>query len=191
MKTITLGDDKKQHVFNDLVGALYDSFPRRTVAQITGIALHHDAAFFDGADKNFNGTTEDEEYARIYAVHRMHTQTNGWGGIAYHLYVFPSGRMWHVGDLLTIRAHVHSRNLPLVGIVAAGNFTSVPPPLGTLLAYSNAIDAVNRQLKKPLPYKGHRDWAIPSQPTACPGDTYQQWIHVPALVIEAIARSVN
>ena len=188
MKTILLGDDKLQHTFTDVVGELSDGFYRRTAAQITGIALHHDAAAFDGADRNFNGTTEDEEKARILASHRWHTQHNGWAGIGYHLYVFPSGRMWHVGDLLTIRAHVHSRNTSLVGIVAAGDFTYSAPPLGTVLAYANAIDAVNRQLRRPLPYKGHRSWAVPGQETACPGETYWQWIQVPAMVIAAIAR---
>lgn len=188
MRTITLGDAKLQHTFNNLVGELSDGFYRRTAEQITGIALHHDAAFFDGADKNFNGTTEDEEKARILSAHRFHTVTNGWGGIAYHLYVFPSGRMWHVGDLLTIRAHVAFRNTSLVGIVAAGDFTRTAPPLGTLLAYANAIDAVNRQLRRPLPYKGHRGWAVAGWGTACPGDTYEQWISVPGMVIEAIAR---
>lgn len=187
-RVVVLGDAKKRHTFVDLVGELSDGFSRRTVDQITGIALHHDAAFFDGRDKNFNGTTEDEEKARILAVHRLHTQTNGWAGIGYHLYVFPSGRMWHVGDLLTSRAHVYKRNPGLVGIVAAGDFSSVAPTIGTLLAYANAIDAVNRQLRKPLVYKGHREWAIPGGETACPGDTFQQWIRVPAMVIEAIAR---
>lgn len=188
---ITLGDDKRFLTFNNLAGQLADGFPRRSVDKISGIALHHDAGFFDGADRNFNGTTEDEEYNRILGVHRLHTVKNGWAGIGYHLYVFPSGRMWHVGDLLTVRAHVASRNTQLVGIVAAGDFSTRWPPLGTILAYANAIDAVNRQLRRPLPFAGHREWAVEGWATQCPGDTFRQWIRIPAVIVDAIAQEFN
>ena len=185
MREMTLGG----HAVTSVLDELTSGFPTRALSEITGIAVHHDAGFFDGADKNFNGTTVDEEHKRIFAVHRMHVTSNGWEGIAYHLYVFPSGRIWYVGDLRTIRAHVAHQNTHLAGIVLAGDFTTNPPMLGSILGLANAIDAINIECGRPLPYKGHRQWVkpehLPQWATACPGDTFEKWLHKPREIIAA------
>ena len=188
MKTIQLGG----HEFVSHLGDLSDGFYSRPASAVLGAAIHHDAAFFDGADKNFNGTSLDEEVARVKAIHRMHTQTNGWAGIGYHILVAPSGRLHLVGDLLSVRAHVAHRNTELVGICGMGDFTARPPMLGTQLGYANALKACETAIGPLLPYRGHRDWVRPEHlaqwATACPGDMYKSWLGNLAAINEAQAR---
>ena len=49
-------------------------FRPRTVDQIEEVAIHQDAVAFSGADLNFNGTTVDEESARMQTSYDWHTK---------------------------------------------------------------------------------------------------------------------
>lgn len=166
-------------------------FHQRSLDQITGIAAHHDAVAFDDIDKNFNGTTIDEERARMAASYRWHTKFfpqptplqgwNGrygwnWPGMGYHIYVFPSGRIYLVGPLETVRAHVAYRNTPLAGIVFAGDFTDELPAIGSVLAGGAAILWIWAQVERIIPTEGHRWHAVEGWETSCPGDTYAEWV---------------
>ncbi len=113
-------------------------FHPRTPEQVDEIAIHQDAVAFEDVDRNFNGTTIDEERTRMQASYNWHTkyypassavrgQGWNWPGMGYHLYCFPSGRIYLVGDLGTIRAHVAYRNTRGIGVVGAGEFMTHPP----------------------------------------------------------------
>lgn len=166
-------------------------FHSRSLDQITGIAAHHDAVAFQDVDRNFNGTTIDEERARMQASYNWHTKffpqptpIQGWDGrygwnwpgMGYHIYVFPSGRIYLIGTLQTVRAHVAYRNTPLAGIVFAGDFTTLRPAIGSILAGGAAILWLWALIERIIPTEGHRWHAVEGWETSCPGDTYAEWV---------------
>jgi len=169
------------------------AFRPRTAEQIEEIAIHHDAVAFSGADLNFNGSTVDEERDRMQASYNWHTKHwpgasmvgGGWNwpGMGYHLYTFPSGRIYLVGEILTIRAHVAYRNTRSGGVVGASDFTRVKPPPAHIAAFARATAFVWLVRGAELPVEGHRTWAAQNPVevrrawvTSCPGDKYDLWI---------------
>src|SRR5579885_1069343 len=70
----------------------------REAGQLRRLIVHHDALAFDSDD-------EADELERIRDVYAYHRHNNGWPGIAYHFYVFPSGRVYYTGDWATVRYH--------------------------------------------------------------------------------------
>lgn len=169
-------------------------FLPRAAEAIEETAIHHDAVAFSGRDLNFNGSTVDEERARMQASYNWHTKfwpsasyTPGqgwnWPGMGYHLYAFPSGRIYLVGDILTTRAHVAYRNTRSTGIVGAGDFTRERPDGLLVAAYAQAAAWSWLVRGAELPLEGHRVWAAQNPPeirsawsTTCPGNTYEGWI---------------
>lgn len=169
-------------------------FRPRTADQIEETAIHHDAVAFSGLDTDFDGSTVDEERDRMQASYNWHTKywphtisdgRSGWNwpGMGYHLYVFPSRRIYLVGDLLTVRAHVAYRNTRSIGIVGAGDFSIKQPEGLQVVAYGQAVAWAWLSRGAELPVEGHRVWAAQNPPairaawsTACPGDTYNTWI---------------
>src|SRR3990167_7865600 len=124
---------------------------------VIGIAVHHSVSgglFFTAAQM-----TVDDELNHLLMIDAYHV-SKGWGGFAYHLAAFPSGRYYLCGSLNGARAHVYKRNHDLVGVVLIGDFTAAAPPraqrqaAGRCLAYIGAVYPGR-------PVKGHRDWAGP------------------------------
>jgi hypothetical protein len=108
------------------------------------------------------------------AIASYHVNTNGWVGIAYHLGIDPDGRVNILGDLDSKRAHIAGRNHELVSVCLRGNFTAAPPPEAQLAGTRQAI-ALLRDKYGAILLLGHKDAALPTDPTACPGDTWEQW----------------
>ena len=128
-----------------------------------GIALHHSVTTMD-AD-----ATEAQELAHIEAIDRHHVSI-GYGGFGYHSAVFPSGRAYICGQLTGMRAHVARRNHELIGIVAIGNFVGGLPLQPQMEGIVEAIkDTRSWFPDRSLPVKGHNDWALPGEGTACAG----------------------
>jgi len=137
-------------------------------AQVIGIAIHHSVT------TSYTRASVEQEIDHLLSIDRYHSG-QGWGGIGYHLAVFPSGRYYLCGSLDGARAHVAFRNHELIGIVLIGDFSTQPPPLLQLDAGAQAVAFVRRTYPD-RPIKGHRDWALPQYPTACPGGTYKSWL---------------
>ncbi len=168
-------------------------FRPRTANQIEEVAIHHDAVAFSGTDLNFNGTTVDEESARMQSSYDWHTKHwpgtemigGGWNwpSMGYHLYTFPSGRIYLVGEILTIRAHVAYRNTRSGGVVGAGDFTRAKPQAAHIITYAQATAFIWLVRGAGLPVEGHRTWAAQNPVevrrawgTSCPGETHETWI---------------
>lgn len=118
-----------------------------------GVAVHHSVTDI-GA-----GASEEQERRHIEAIDRYHVQV-GYGGFAYHLAVFPSGRVYLTGELDGMRAHVEKRNHELIGIVAIGTFTTDLPKQPQLEAIIEGIRYVREQTGKTLLVKGHNSWVL-------------------------------
>lgn len=125
-----------------------------------GIAVHHTVTQMSAT------ASETDERTHLATINSYHL-SEGFGGIGYHVVVFPSGHVYQVGDLDHARAHVKDRNDHLIGIACVGDFTITKPSALTLSGLDAALTAVDPG--RLLAVKGHEDWAPTYDPTACPG----------------------
>jgi hypothetical protein len=142
---------------------------------VIGIAVHHSVS--GGTFFMSNDLDQDDELSHLLMIDQYHAW-KGWGGFGYHLATFPSGRYYLCGRVTGARAHVAGRNNVLVGLVLIGTFTTSPPPPAQLVAAADGV-AYMRRTYPGRPIGPHRVWALASDPTSCPGDTWQSWL--PAL----------
>ena len=139
-------------------------------ARTVGVAIHHSVGASDFPDRNFNGTSEDEEIDHVLALEAFGRQK--WGsGLPYPAVIFQSARVYIVGQGGGQRAHVAKRNHELGGAVMAGTFTNANqrPTIGHIIGGGRFVKAM-RALHGRIPVDGHRHWAPADWPTACPGE---------------------
>lgn len=127
------------------------------VVPTIGIGVHHSVG---------NSAVQDEagERATIRAIDLQHVG-QGFGGFGYHYIVFPSGRAYFCGG--GQRAHVAGRNHELIGVVLSGTFTAVQPTEAAMSGLREVL--LHLRAEWDIPVKGHREWALPGEGTACPG----------------------
>ena len=181
---VLIGNERLAYDVRDRVPDAPGGFEVRDAGQVEHLTIHHDAAHFRGRSR-----TISVELRRLELVFRFHRINNGWPGISYHFYVFPSGRIYYTGDWATIRyqaAGEDNPNTPLVisahnehgiGICLAGNFQALPPTAKQLQATARLVANLRFLFSNAdLPVLGHRDEAdAPQYATACPGNTWEQW----------------
>lgn len=155
----------------------------RTADRVRFVSLHHDAVFYSAPPDPDD--TFITELRRINAVQTYHVE-QGWGGIGYHTYGFPSGRLYYVGDFNTQRANVAGRNHESIGHCTAGDWSEQFPPVASQLVAAMAVLAAWKHIGQLVEILPHKRAALASSPTSCPGLT--QWIDQLPRAIEAIAR---
>ena len=154
----------------DFSSQVLPGYGTRSLDGLIGIAVHHTVS------PNKAWTLAEEE-AHIRAIDADHSSSQKpWGGIGYSALIFPSGNIYTMGPLTQKRAGVTHRNAELASFAFVGNFTSERPTLEALDAGYELIDEWWQVLGQEMPVKGHRDWATADAPTACPGDTWREWI---------------
>ena len=152
-----------------------------------GVAIHHDGVIMALGDRDYSGSTLDEDLDRLRAIYQ-HGLDEGWGGMPYHLVVSPNGRCFYTLDLCCFGAHVAARNDELVGVSLMGNFMYAQPGDLQLCAAARALVATWRWSERLVPFKAHREWALPAYPTSCAGDTWWQWQNRLLVLTVAVAR---
>lgn len=131
------------------------------LGKVIGIAIHHTVTTISPL------ASEDEEIAHIKAIDSYHVR-QGWYGIGYHYLVFPSGRLYHVGD--GARAHVANRNHELVGIAFVGDLSERLPSALEIAVAGAAVGLVWNRFGAGLEVRGHKQWVVdPAWATSCPG----------------------
>lgn len=100
----------------------------------------------------------------VGAVHRYHRDTNGWSGIAYHLYVRQNGEIWAGRPMDMKGAHCLGHNDCSIGICFEGNFEKETMSARQLEAGRAAIDYALAQYPE-AKIVGHGELGK----TACPG----------------------
>lgn len=104
--------------------------------------------------------------ATIKAIHRVHTQTNGWSDIGYHFLVAPNGDIWAGRPLARAGAHTKGRNAHSIGVCLIGNFDE--EELGTAQRRAAVVvlrACLDRFKLHSEALNFHRDYA----PKSCPG----------------------
>jgi len=160
----------------------------RAFALLKGIAIHHDGVTFTAGDRDYSGDTLNEDLARLDAIYQRAVDQR-WGRFPYHFVVSPNGRTFYTNDIGYYGAHVASRNHELLGIALMGNFMTSHPGDVQLCAAARALVAIWSLTHTLYGFRGHREWALPSSPTSCPGDTWWTWQNRLLVLTVALARS--
>jgi hypothetical protein len=162
----------------------------REPAALLGVAIHHDGVIMRPGDTDYSGSTLNEDLARLQAIANRSVQ-QGWGAFPYHFVASPNGRCFYTADWHLFGAHVAKRNNELVGVALMGNFMYSHPGDLQLCAAGRALIALWTWTGRLLTYRGHREWALPSDPTSCQGDTYATWQNRLLVLTVAAARSLH
>lgn len=152
-----------------------DNRPPLDPRLIDAIVYHHDGVVMPAGDRDYSGGTLDEDLERLDTIHR-HSLNRGWGSFPYHMAASPNGRLFVTRRLTQQGSHVYRRNFSSLSMVLMGDFTLHPPGDRQLCAAGLGIVALLRHADKGLlPIYGHRQYATPEHPTACPGNTWLAW----------------
>ena len=143
-------------------------WPRLAMAlkRVDAIAIHHTVTLYLSPN-----ATEADERNQIDIIDMYH-RSKSWGGFAYHLISFPSGRVYLVVPLSQWGAHVKGENDHLHAVVVAGDFTDVVPGTAQQQGVAEGIRHIYGALGRTVPIRPHRAWTA----TSCPGATWRQWV---------------
>lgn len=156
---------------------------------VVGVSQHHDAVLYAGQEPGEHDSF-GRELARLDAIYG-HALRERYGCFPYHTVGFPSGRLFYTSDLGRWCAGVASRNHQLTAHCSAGLHMVAPPPIGTQLTAAMATIAHWGHLRRMVAVDGHRDFALPQYPTACPGDAHGLWVPRLPEAIVAIAKQLK
>lgn len=129
---------------------------------VDSISFHHSVT----ANLSPNAT-EAQEIGVLDAFHNYH-KSLGFGGIGYHLCVFPSGRIYLTCRLTQWGANVGGQNNHEIGICLVGTWTSVLPGQQQRVGGALAVDYVDKFLKRKVKLLGHNQYPGHASNT-CPG----------------------
>jgi N-acetyl-anhydromuramyl-L-alanine amidase AmpD len=140
-------------------------YERRSLNQITHIAVHHTAA------------PPHMGPARIAELHVAADSSRGkdaWPGIGYHFFVHEDGTIEQTNYLETASYHVFRHYGYTVGVVFAGSFMNGKiPSSAQLRAGAHLLAWLMQDLRVPLARVwGHREF--PDNMTVCPGSEWTQ-----------------
>jgi N-acetyl-anhydromuramyl-L-alanine amidase AmpD len=138
-------------------------YERRSLNQITHIAVHHTA------------TPPTLGPARIAELHIAPDPGRGkdaWPGIGYHYFIHADGAIEQTNALETASYHVYRHNGYSVGVVLAGSFMNGKiPTTAQLRSAAHLIAWLMQELHVPLARVwGHREF--PENSTVCPGSEW-------------------
>jgi N-acetyl-anhydromuramyl-L-alanine amidase AmpD len=138
-------------------------YERRTLSQITHIAIHHTA------------TPGNVGPARIAELHVAADPSRGkdpWPAIGYHYYIHPDGTIDQTNHLEVASYHVYRHNLYSVGVVFAGSFMNgTIPTSAQMRSGAHLVAWLMQELNVPLARVwGHREF--PDNTTVCPGSEW-------------------
>ncbi|KZE80320.1 hypothetical protein AV654_12470 [Paenibacillus elgii] len=137
-------------ITDSLLTSSTNPYKMRRFEDITHISVHHSAV--EG------GTPEG--YARA------HVNTNGWGGIGYHI-VIKGDQIYQTNDLLTFSYHTSSNNAYTVGISVSGDLSKRNLTSQERECLYAAIMTVRSLFNIPVEnVMGHNEY--PNNNTACP-----------------------
>ena len=138
-------------------------YERRSLGQITHIAVHHTAA---------PPTLGPLRIAELHVNADPGRGKDGWPGIGYHFFIHADGTIEQTNHLETVSYHVYRHNNYTIGIVFAGSFLNGRiPTAAQLRTGAHLIAWLMQDLHIPLARVwGHREF--PENTTICPGSEW-------------------
>ncbi|MEZ4613988.1 MAG: peptidoglycan recognition family protein [Caldilineaceae bacterium] len=138
-------------------------YEKRSLSQITHIAVHHTAAPVSLGPLRIAELHVNEDPGR---------GKEAWPGIGYHYFVHADGAIEQTNQLETASYHVYRHNLYTVGIAFAGSFMNGRiPSSAQLRTGAHLIAWLMQELHIPMArIWGHREF--PENETVCPGSEW-------------------
>lgn len=158
------------HWLKNGVGQGY-GWDSRLLDAIDVFTVHHTVS----ANRDWSETEEQLHVKQIYGQHIAEGRfTPGWSapGIGYNWLAFPSGRIYYVGSIETVRAAVANENDHIVAAAIVGTFTDIRPTEAVTEAVARLKTQVDATLGRKIVTRPHRFYGS----TQCPGNTYLSWI---------------
>lgn len=134
------------------------------------ITIHHSAM----DSKDIGVPTSGHVADTIKDIQTVHMRDRGWGDIAYHFLIDPTGRIWQGRSLDWQGAHAQgANNIANIGICLLGDFNHERPDPRALEALERLVDRLceGHHIAKNRVY-GHQHFAA----TECPGDALMAWV---------------
>ena len=119
-------------------------------------------------------TSTGGDYIAIWRRISADHLAQGYGGIAYHIGINPDGTAFQLADYDSWRAHIEGQNDRYFGLALLGDFTDLIPTADQLEAARRSLLKL-REKYGPIPVLGHKEAALLTSPTACPGATWEVW----------------
>lgn len=135
-------------------------YPKRDVVGIRYIVIHHSAVEVNSSAKDI----------ALYDI-----GFHSWPGCSYTFVVRWDGTIEQAWDLDVMCYNVAGQNDVCLGICCPGDYTNRAPRPAQ---WNSAKRLINWLLATDLPGReviGHRDIALPSSPTSCPGRLMEYW----------------
>ena len=178
-----LVSDARDYLYSNVNG----EYNTRSLDAIQRISIHHSAGRFDALDV----ASELAEMRKIRDLHLNNKER--WPGHAYHFDIFPSGRIYYTGDILTSRFVVGKGNTSNVAFCLIGLFMGdVIPTDAALWSCFNLVENFKLAMNRAdYIVSGHKE-TPGTLPTACPGEKWLEWKH--RIVIdtsEAVNRPIS
>lgn len=152
-----------------------DTLPRpRERRWIVGLAVHHDGVLMAPGDRDYSGSTLDEDLERLRAIYN-HSIDQGWKRFPYHFVASPNGRTFYTQDLWHNGSHVATRNADYIGLAVMGDYELAIPGHTACCAAGVAVAATWGWLMRLVALDPHYALAVPGWETVCPGATFPHW----------------
>jgi hypothetical protein len=129
---------------------------------IDSISFHHSVT------SNLSPNASEAEEIRILDAFHAYHKSLGFGGIGYHLCVFPSGRVYLTCSLTQWGANVGGHNNHEIGICFVGTWTNTLPGKQQQVGAAIATDSVDQLLRRKVRLLGHKQYSGHAS-NACPG----------------------
>ena len=138
-------------------------YERRSLSQISHVAVHHTAAPV---------ALDPARIAETHIAADPGRNKEAWPGIGYHYFIHADGTIEQTNHLETICYHVYRHNNYTVGVVFAGSFMNGRIPTSAQLrAGAHLVAWLMQELHLPLArIWGHREF--PENTTVCPGSEW-------------------
>lgn len=138
-------------------------YERRSLSQISHIAVHHTAAPV---------SLGPARIAEMHVAPDPGRTKEAWPGIGYHYFIHADGAIEQTNHLETVCYHVYRHNTYTVGVVFAGSFMNGRIPTSAQLrAGAHLVAWLMQELHLPMARVwGHREF--PENTTVCPGSEW-------------------
>jgi len=137
-----------------------NQFPRRTLAQIRQLVLHH------------TGSADLTATPQQLAEFHVHDPKHQWPGIGFHFFIAADGAIYQTNRLEAACFHVALNNATAVGIVVVGQFDASGPATAQVTSAAALLAWLLQELHLPVDsIIGHSEF--PDQHTDCPGTSWR------------------
>ncbi len=140
-----------------------ETYKERPLAWVKYIVIHHAGVDADPSPEQT-------------ALYHVNDPNHLWPGIGYHGVIMKDGSGYLTQRLTTMSYNVAGLNDKCIGLLLNGDFNEGREPTDAqIITAKKFIPWIEAQLPTYVRAVGHKEIALASSPTNCPGDTFDNW----------------